>query len=54
MLGAVVTAGGFTMDPVTFVQTMYANGAKGYFDALSYHPYNYSKTFAEQFNNPNR
>src|SRR6185369_5212356 len=29
-------------------QTMYANGAKGYFDALSYHPYNYSKTFAEQ------
>jgi hypothetical protein len=48
VLGAVVTAGGFTMDPVTFVQTMYANGAKGYFDALSYHPYNYSKTFAEQ------
>jgi hypothetical protein len=36
------------MDPVTFVQTMYANGAKGFFDALSYHPYNYSKTFAEQ------
>ncbi|MBE1546091.1 hypothetical protein GGC64_000099 [Mycobacterium sp. OAS707] len=48
VLGAVVTAGGLTMDPVTFVQTMYANGAKGYFDALSYHPYNYSKTFAEQ------
>jgi hypothetical protein len=48
VLGAVVTAGGFTMDPVTFVQTMYANGAKGYFDALSYHPYNYSRTFAEQ------
>jgi len=48
VLGAVVTAGGLTMDPVTFVQTMYANGAKGFFDALSYHPYNYSKTFAEQ------
>lgn len=48
VLGAVITAGGFTMDPVTFVQTMYANGAKGYFDAISYHPYNYSKTFAEQ------
>jgi hypothetical protein len=48
VLGAVVTAGGFTMDPVTFVQTMYANGAKGYLDALSYHPYNYQKTFAEQ------
>jgi hypothetical protein len=48
VLGAVVTVGGFTMDPVTFVQTMYANGAKGFFDALSYHPYNYQKTFAEQ------
>lgn len=48
VLGAVITAGGLTMDPVTFVQTMYANGAKGYFDALSYHPYNYSRTFAEQ------
>lgn len=48
VLGAVITAGGLTMDPVTFVQTMYANGAKGFFDALSYHPYNYQKTFAEQ------
>jgi urease accessory protein UreF len=48
VLGAVITAGGLTMDPVTFVQTMYANGAKGFFDAISYHPYNYSKTFAEQ------
>ncbi len=48
VLGAVITAGGFTMDPVTFVQTMYANGAKGFFDAISYHPYNYQKTFAEQ------
>jgi hypothetical protein len=48
VLGAVITAGGLTMDPVTFVQTMYANGAKGFFDALSYHPYNYQKSFAEQ------
>jgi polysaccharide biosynthesis protein PslG len=48
VLGAVITAGGFTMDPVTFIKTMYANGAKGYFDALSYHPYNYQKTLAEQ------
>jgi len=48
VLGAVVTVGNLTMDPVTFVQTMYANGAKGFFDALSYHPYNYQKTFAEQ------
>lgn len=51
VLGAVMSAGGFTMDPVTFVQTMYANGAKGYFDALSYHPYSYDRPFGEQ--NPN-
>ncbi|MCV6982515.1 cellulase family glycosylhydrolase [Mycolicibacterium pulveris] len=51
VLAAVVSAGGFTMDPVTFVQTMYANGAKGYFDALSYHPYSYDRPFGEQ--NPN-
>ncbi|MGV0874388.1 cellulase family glycosylhydrolase [Mycolicibacterium sp. XJ879] len=51
VLGAVISAGGFTMDPVTFVQTMYANGAKGYFDALSYHPYSYDRPFGEQ--NPN-
>ncbi|MFG1934285.1 cellulase family glycosylhydrolase [Mycobacterium sp. NPDC048908] len=48
VLGAVITAGGLTMDPVTFVKSMYANGAKGFFDALSYHPYNYQRTFAEQ------
>jgi hypothetical protein len=29
----------FTLDPVTFVQQMYAAGAHGYFDALSFHPY---------------
>src|SRR5262245_8976260 len=48
VLGAVISVGKFTMDPVTFVKAMYANGAQGYFDALSYHPYNYDKTFAEQ------
>jgi hypothetical protein len=51
VLGAVVTVGGFTMDPVTFVEQMYANDAKGFFDAISYHPYNYDRTLAEQ--NPN-
>jgi polysaccharide biosynthesis protein PslG len=48
VLGAVISFGGFTMDPVSFVKAMYADGAKGFFDALSYHPYNYDKTFAEQ------
>lgn len=36
-----------TMDPVTFVETMYASGAKGYFDALSFHPYHYTLKFSE-------
>ena len=31
-----------TMSPVTFVERMYAAGAKGFFDALAYHPYLYA------------
>lgn len=46
VLGAVVTSP-FTLDPRTFVNTMYANGAQGYFDALSFHPYHYSLPFSE-------
>ena len=30
------------MNPVTFVERMYAAGAKGSFDALAYHPYLYA------------
>jgi hypothetical protein len=47
----VITAGlapagnnGNTMDTVTFVQDMYADGAAGYFDALGDHPYTYPNT----------
>jgi polysaccharide biosynthesis protein PslG len=29
----------FTLDPVTFVEQMYAAGADDFFDALSFHPY---------------
>lgn len=29
------------MNPVTFLERMYANGARGSFDALGWHPYNY-------------
>jgi hypothetical protein len=43
VIGGVVAAGlsigSLTMDPVTFVKRMYKAGAKGYFDALSFHPY---------------
>ena len=47
VLGAVQSLGNITMDPRTFVQTMYANGAKGFFDALSFHPYNYDLPFSQ-------
>ena len=46
VLGAVVSFSNITMDPRTFVETMYANGAKGYFDALSFHPYSYEQPFS--------
>ncbi|MFD6547856.1 cellulase family glycosylhydrolase, partial [Bacillus cereus] len=35
------------INPVTFATQMYAAGAKGYFDAFSYHPYQYSLKFSE-------
>ncbi len=37
-LSPAANAGG-DIDPRTFLQAMYANGAKGYFDALGHHPY---------------
>lgn len=46
VIGGVVTAVvsffALTMDPVTFVQKIYAAGAGGSFDALSFHPYHYN------------
>lgn len=47
VLGTVVNFGGITMDARDFVETMYANGAKGFFDALSIHPYQYTTKFSE-------
>ncbi len=46
VVGAGATLGHITMNPDDFVQGMYAAGAKGYFDALSFHPYQYSDTFS--------
>ncbi len=46
-LGSVVTFGGITMDPTTFVQQMLAAGAANYFDALSFHPYQESLPFSQ-------
>ena len=46
VLGAVSTVPGVTLNPVTFVTQMYADGAHGFFDALSYHPYQYTTPFS--------
>jgi hypothetical protein len=47
VVGAGLTWGDVTMNPVDFVQAMYAAGANGYFDALSFHPYKYDLKFSE-------
>ncbi len=48
-MGAGSTWGGnLTMNPVDFVTAMYnAGGANGYFDALSFHPYDYYAKFSD-------
>lgn len=46
-LGAVPDAGGSTISPPNFLTQMYAAGAKGYFDALAFHPYHYSTEFGD-------
>lgn len=37
---------GVAINPVTFLAQMYAAGAGGYFDAVSFHPYQYSLLFS--------
>ncbi|MGB8402683.1 MAG: cellulase family glycosylhydrolase [Mycobacterium sp.] len=46
VLGAGITIGSLTINPVNFLQQMYADGAQGFFDALSFHPYNYTSMFS--------
>ena len=46
VVGAGLTWGNATMNPIDFVQRMYDAGADGYFDALSFHPYNYDSKFS--------
>lgn len=37
-----VTASATTINPIDFISTMYSNGGKGNFDAISHHPYTYN------------
>jgi hypothetical protein len=47
VLGAVIDFGNVTINPVRFVNEMYAAGAKDHFDALSFHPYHYTLKFSD-------
>lgn len=47
VLGSGITIGDSTLNPVDFVQQMYAAGAAGSFDALSFHPYQYTTKFSQ-------
>ncbi len=53
VVGSTVTYQNLTLNPVTFVDEMYQNGAQGYFDALSFHPYQYTTPFSQGAYNPN-
>lgn len=46
VLAAVTTVPGMSMSPQQFLAGMYAAGAQGFFDALSFHPYNYTLPFS--------
>lgn len=50
VLGSGRTIGELTMNPVDFLQGMYSAGAKGYFDALSFHPYKFDMKYSNQQN----
>ncbi|TQR86317.1 hypothetical protein D8S82_12100 [Mycobacterium hodleri] len=46
-VGSVIDWGDVMVNPVRFVSEMYAAGAAGYFDALSFHPYQYTTPFTQ-------
>ncbi len=46
-LGSVFSAGGITMNPVDYVAQMYAAGAKNFFDAMAFHPYQETLKFSD-------
>ncbi len=47
VLGSIVDWGTSAINPVTFLNQMYAAGAKPYFDALTFHPYHHSLKFSD-------
>jgi hypothetical protein len=47
VVGSVITYENLTMNPIDFVDGIYAAGGQPYFDALSFHPYQYTTPFSE-------
>jgi polysaccharide biosynthesis protein PslG len=47
VLGAVGDIAGISTNAASFVNQMYADGAHGFFDALSFHPYHYVTPFSK-------
>lgn len=43
---------GSALSPIDFLEGMYDAGAQGYFDAISYHPYQYTMSFSNGANQP--
>lgn len=53
VLAALVDFGNVTINPVRFLDEMYDAGAKGFFDAMSFHPYHYSLKFGDGMSHAN-
>jgi hypothetical protein len=47
VLISVTDYGNLTVNPINYLNQMYAAGAKGSFDALSFHPYQYTLPFSQ-------
>jgi hypothetical protein len=52
-LGAVLSVGSLSINPVAYLAEMYAAGAKPYFDAVNFHPYLYTLQFSGGVGKPN-
>lgn len=50
VVGAGLTEGNVSMNPVDFIQGMYDADAQGFFDALAFHPYDYTLDFSSGAN----
>ena len=53
VLCSVFSLGSLTVDPITFMKKLYAAGAGGSFDAVSFHPYQATTKFSAGGNLPN-